>query len=73
MIWNSLRSLRYISIPLFLVRPTTENYDITHKRTFHTQEILTRKWGPTKYPWEKFFDPLNTHEGTMALDPQDPQ
>ena len=55
------------------MRPTTENYDITHKRTFHTQEILTRKWGPTKYPWEKFFDPLNTHEGTMALDPQDPQ
>ena len=51
-IWNRIRSLRYISIALFLMRSTTENY-----------EIPTRKnLGPTKYPRENILDPRNTHE-----------
>ena len=50
-------------MPLFLMRPTTENYKITHKRKFRTHEISTRKnLEPTKYPREKILDPRNTHE-----------
>ena len=50
-------------MPLFLMRPTTENYEITHKRKSWTHKIPTRKnFGPTKYPREKIWDPRNTHE-----------
>ena len=83
-----MRSLRYIFMPLFLMRPTTKIYEIAHKR---------RNFEPTKYPREKTLDPRNTHEkkfGTheiptrktlgptkypqrhdraMALDPRDPR
>ena len=38
----------------------------THKKTFWTQETPTRKnFEPTKYP--------RRYDGTMALDPQEPQ
>ena len=37
---------------LFLMRPTTENYEITFKTNF----------GSTKYPREKILDSRNTHE-----------
>ena len=51
---------------LFLMRPTTENYEITHTRKFWTHKTPTRKnLGPTKYPRQKIFDPRNTDEGTM--------
>ena len=74
-------------MPLFLIRPTNENYEITHERKFWTHEI----------PTEKIWNPRNTHEkiskspkiqtlknfrptkyprrqdGTMALDPRDPR
>ena len=53
-IWNRIRSLRYISMPHFFMRPETENYEITYERKFLTREIPTRKnFGPTKYPQEK--------------------
>ena len=51
-IWNRILSLRYISMPLFLIRPTNENYEITHERKFWTHEIRT----------EKIWNPQNTHE-----------
>ena len=58
---------------LFLIRPTTENYEITHTRKFWTHKTPMRKnLGPTKYPREKFL----THEiptraqCTMVLDPR---
>ena len=68
-------------MPLFLTRPTNENHEITHGRKFWTHEkkfgtheIPTRKYfGPTKYAREKILDPRNTHDGRMALDPQDPR
>ena len=59
---------------LFLMRPTTENYEINHERKFWFHEIprrkkfglhemLTRKnVGPTKYPREKIWNPRNTYE-----------
>ena len=48
---------------LFLMRPTTESYEITYERKFWTLEIPTRRnLGPTKYPREKVLDPRNTHE-----------
>ena len=53
MIWNRICSLRYISNPLFLIRPTTENYKISHMR---------EDFGLTKYPREKVLDPQNTQE-----------
>ena len=57
-------------MPLFLMQPTTENYEITHERKFWTHEIPTRKnLGPTKYPKEKIWDSPNTH-GKKILDPQ---
>ena len=63
-------------MPLFLMRPTTGNYEFTHKSKFWTQEIPTRKYfGPTKYPREKILDPRR-HDGTrhtrpmMARDPR---
>ena len=50
-------------MPLFLIRPTTENDEITHERKFWTHEIPTRKnLGPAKYPRGKTLDPRNTHE-----------
>ena len=63
---------------LFLMRPTTENYEITNERKFWIYKILMRKnlgpakyhmkknFEPTKYPREKVLDPRNTHEDTMA-------
>ena len=51
-IWNRTRSFRYISVPLFLLRQTTENYEIPTRKNFE----------PTKYPREKIFDARNTHE-----------
>ena len=51
--------MRYFSMPLFLMPPTTENYEITHKIKFWTHEIPTRKnLGPMKYPLIKSW----THE-----------
>ena len=65
--WNRIRSLRCISMPLFLMPSTTKNYEITHERKFWTQEIPTRKnLKLTKYPRENILDPRNSHEGTMA-------
>ena len=62
-IWNRIRSLRYISMPLFLMRLTTENYEFTHRREFWTHEIPTRKYFRlSKYPRENIFYPRNTHE-----------
>ena len=74
-------------MPLFLMQPTTENYEITHERKFWTHEIPTRKnLGPTKYPKEKIWDSPNTHgkkfrptkyprrhDYTMTLEPRDPR
>ena len=38
----------------------------THEKKIGTHEIPTRRnFGPTKYP--------QRHDGTMALDPQDPR
>ena len=49
--------------PLFPIRPTTENYEITHEKKFGTYEIPTRKnLGPMKYPREKILDPRNPYE-----------
>ena len=46
-------------MPLFLMPPTTENYEITHEIKFWTHEIPTRKnLGPMKYPLIKSW----THE-----------
>ena len=64
-------------MPLFLIPPTNENYEITHERKFWTHEIPTEKiWNPrntheknlnlTKYTREKIFVPRNTHEGRIA-------
>ena len=54
-------------MPLFLMRPTTEIYEIAYEREFWTHEIPTRKHlGPAKYPREKILDPRNTQEGTIA-------
>ena len=47
-------------MPLFLMRPLTENYEITYERNFE----------PTKYPRQKILDQRNTHKGTMARDPR---
>ena len=59
---------------LFLMRPATQNYEITHERKFQTQqntqqekfwthEIPTiKKLGPKKYSPENILDPRNTHE-----------
>ena len=79
-----MRSLRYISMPLFLMRPTTEICEISHTRG---------NFVPTKYQREKTLDSRNTqekkfgtheiltrknlgpakcpqrHDGTTALDP----
>ena len=61
-IWNRIRSLRYISMPLFLMRPTTENYEITHERKFWTHKIPTRKnLGPKKHPREKTLNTRKIH------------
>ena len=70
-------------MPLFLMRPTTENHDMPTRKNI----------GPTKYPREKTLDQLNTrkkkfetheipkkknfgptkypqrHDGAMAIDP----
>ena len=75
-------------MPLFLMQPTTEIYEIPHTRG---------NFGPTKYSQEKTLNPLNIHEkkfgtheiptrknlgstkypqrhdGTMALDARDPR
>ena len=67
-------SFTYISVALFLIRPTTENYKITHERKFWShkkkfrgQEIPTRKdFGPTNYPKKKIWDPRNTHEKILG-------
>ena len=48
-------------MPLFVMHPTTENYEITTRKYF----------GPTKYPRENILDPQR-HDGTrptMACDP----
>ena len=45
----------------------------TPENIFWTHEIPTRKYfGPTKYP-RKHFGARHTDEGTMALNPRDPQ
>ena len=50
-------------MPLFLMRPTTENYEITHEGKFWTHEIPTRKsLEPMKCPGENILDPRNAHE-----------
>ena len=50
-------------MPLFLMRPATETYKITHERKFWTHEIPTRKnFGPTKHPRKKIWDTRNIHE-----------
>ena len=43
-------------MPLFLMRPTAENYEIAHTR---------EDFGPTKYPREKIWDPrkVRYHDG----------
>ena len=58
-IGNRLRSFRFISVPLSVMRPTTENYKITNEIKFET---MRKKFGPTKYPPEKILEPGNTHE-----------
>ena len=58
-------SFTYISVALFLMRPTTENYKITHERKFWShkkkfrgQEIPTGKYfGPTSYLKKKNLGP----------------
>ena len=59
-------------MPLFLMRPATENYEILKifGEKFWTHEIPTRRNlestrknpGPTKHPGEKNLDSRNTHE-----------
>ena len=62
-----MHNMRYISTSLFIMWPTTENYEITHERNFWTHKITTRKnYGPTKYPKENTLNLQNSHEGTMA-------
>ena len=58
-IWNRIRSLRYISMSLFLMRPATENHEIVHQRKFWTTK---KNLGPTKYPREKMCYLQNTHK-----------
>ena len=57
LIWKRISSFRYISVPLFLMRPTTkitkfptrENFELNEKK-FWAHEIPTRKnFGSTKY------------------------
>ena len=61
-----MRNLRCIAMSLLIHAETTENYEVTHEKKFWIHEILRRKnLGPTKYP--------RRHDGTMALDPRDPQ
>ena len=52
-IWNKIPSLKSISMPLFLMRPTTENYE-----TLKIVEIN---------PQEKILDPRNTHEKKTGI------
>ena len=69
-IWKRIRSFRCISVPLFLMRSTTENHEIaqegkfwTREKKFRAQEIPTRKiFGLTKYLQGNILDPRNTHE-----------
>ena len=50
-------------MPLFLMQPTTENYEITLVKKFWTHETPMRKYfGLTKYPHEKIWDPRNNHK-----------
>ena len=68
-IWNRIRSLRYFSMLLFLMRSTTENTRITHKKKFGTHEIPRRKnVGHTKYPGEKNLGPTK-YPGEKNLGP----
>ena len=68
-IWNRIRSLRYFSMLLFLMRLTTENTRITHEKKFGTHEIPRRKiLGPTKYPGEKNLGPTK-YPGEKNLGP----
>ena len=77
---NWIRSLGYISVSLFLMRPTILNYKITHKWKFWTHEKKFRtcktppknKIGPTKYSWGKILDPRNTNYKKI-LDPWNTQ
>ena len=49
-------------MPLFLMRPTTENYEITHERKFWTHKIPMRKnLGPKKHPCEKNLNTPKIH------------
>ena len=49
------------SVPLFLMRPTTENFEIPTRKKIWTHEIRTRKnFGPIKYPREKNLGARNT-------------
>ena len=48
-------------MPLFVMHPTTENYEITHERKLWTHKILTRKNRLTTDPREKNLDTRKTH------------
>ena len=48
-------------MPLFLMRPTTENYEINHERKFGSMKYLREKnLGCTKRSRERTLDPQNT-------------
>ena len=70
-------------MPLFLMRPTTDNYEITHERKLWSNEIPMRKnLGPTKSHdkilWTheistetRWHDSTRPTRPTMARDPRD--
>ena len=77
-IWKRIRSFRYIFVPLFLMQPATEHYEIiTHVKSLNPIIRTTRtNFGSTKYPREKKIQPRKCsrrHDGTMVLDTQDPR
>ena len=76
-LWKRIRSFRYISVPLFLMQPTTENYEITHeekfqaheKKTLDLQNIHKKKIRTHKMLTRKSFRPRKYPRGNI-LDPR---
>ena len=58
-IWKRMRIFIHIYVLLFLMRPTTENYEITHERKFWIHE---KKFWTREIPTKKISDLQNTQE-----------
>ena len=62
-IWNRMCSLRYISLSLFLLRPTTEIYEIpTQEEILYPRNTHEKKLWTHEIPTRKIWDEGNTHE-----------